>query len=116
MQPEVNNAEPFFTAGKIYKRAVIHNHYGGNRQSEFRSLQNFPLYSFFLENLGISTGIETNGRMKIFFSYTGEGQIGDMEFVKGNLALREHLKMGRRIFYSSKHKRLLSDMKGIGIV
>ena len=26
------------------------------------------------------------------FSYTGEGQFGNMEFIRGNLALRDHLK------------------------
>jgi len=31
------------------------------------------------------------------FSYTGEGQSGDMEFTKGNLALREHLATGKRV-------------------
>jgi hypothetical protein len=32
------------------------------------------------------------------FSYTGEGQLGDMEFTRGNLAVRDHLKSGRRVF------------------
>lgn len=32
------------------------------------------------------------------FSYTGEGQSGDMEFTRGNLALRDHLKNGKRVF------------------
>jgi 5-methylcytosine-specific restriction enzyme A len=32
------------------------------------------------------------------FSYTGEGQKGDMKFIKGNLALRDHLKNGKRVF------------------
>lgn len=32
------------------------------------------------------------------FSYTGEGQIGDMEFTRGNLAIRDHLKNEKRVF------------------
>jgi len=32
------------------------------------------------------------------FSYTGEGQVGDMEFSRGNLALKEHLNNGKRVF------------------
>ena len=32
------------------------------------------------------------------FSYTGEGQIGDMRFIRGNLALRDHKKNGKRVF------------------
>lgn len=32
------------------------------------------------------------------FSYTGEGQVGDMRFIAGNLALRDHLENGKRVF------------------
>lgn len=32
------------------------------------------------------------------FSYTGEGQVDNMEFVRGNLALRDHLKNGKKVF------------------
>ena len=42
------------------------------------------------------------------FSYTGEGQIGDMKFTKGNLALRDHLAHGKRVF--------LFYIKGGGVV
>ena len=31
---------------------------------------------------------------KYVFSYTGEGQDGDMDFVRGNLALRDHVAGG----------------------
>ncbi len=36
------------------------------------------------------------------FSYTGEGQIGDMQFVRGNLALRQHVEQGKRVFLFEK--------------
>ena len=32
------------------------------------------------------------------FSYTGEGQSGDMEFTRGNLAIRDHIKNRKRVF------------------
>ena len=32
------------------------------------------------------------------FSYTGEGQSGDMQFTFGNLALRDHIANGKRVF------------------
>lgn len=39
------------------------------------------------------------------FSYTGEGQAGDMKFTKGNLALRDHLQNGKRVFlFESAYK------------
>lgn len=32
------------------------------------------------------------------FSYTGEGKINDMQFIRGNLALRNHITNGKRVF------------------
>ena len=39
------------------------------------------------------------------FSYTGEGQTGDMSFTKGNLALRNHLENGKRVFLFEADER-----------
>ena len=39
------------------------------------------------------------------FSYTGEGQSGDMEFIRGNLALRDHLKNGKRVFLFQQSRK-----------
>lgn len=39
------------------------------------------------------------------YSYTGEGQIGDMHYTKGNLALRDHVKNGRRVFLFEETSR-----------
>lgn len=48
------------------------------------------------------------------FSYTGEGQSGDMEFTRGNLALRDHLTEGKRIFLFERTRkgfvRFISEM------
>ena len=42
------------------------------------------------------------------FTYTGEGQIGDMQFIRGNLALKEHHNNGKRVF--------LFEIEGGGMV
>ena len=39
------------------------------------------------------------------FSYTGEGQSGDMEFIRGNLALRDHLENGKRVFLFQQSRK-----------
>ncbi len=39
------------------------------------------------------------------FSYTGEGQMGDMRFVRGNLALRDHKQNGKRVFLFESAKK-----------
>ena len=35
-------------------------------------------------------------------AYTGEGQVGDMEFTRGNLAIRDHIKDGRDLLLFEK--------------
>ena len=40
----------------------------------------------------------------IFF-YTGEGQRGDMQFVRGNKAVREHFKNGKEVYLFSYGQR-----------
>lgn len=48
------------------------------------------------------------------FSYTGEGQMGDMQFTRGNLALRDHVLTGKRVFLfeqvSKGFVRFVSEM------
>lgn len=39
------------------------------------------------------------------FTYTGEGQEGDMQFTRGNLALRDHINQGRRVFLFESGER-----------
>lgn len=39
------------------------------------------------------------------FSYTGEGQSGNMEFTRGNLAIRDHIKNSKRVFLFEQTRR-----------
>lgn len=59
---------------------------------------NFPYIFIFTGSSGSLYGYKDRWENKNVFSYTGEGQVGDMKFVRGNLALRDHLKNGNRIF------------------
>jgi hypothetical protein len=54
------------------------------------------------EQYGYSDGWRPDG----IFAYTGEGQRGDMEFVRGNRAIRDHLEDGRDLllFEATKTK------------
>ncbi|WP_460684655.1 hypothetical protein [Niabella aquatica] len=45
-------------------------------------------------------------------SYTGEGQTGDMQLTKGNLALAEHLNTGKRVFLFEYVQRGYVQYKG----
>jgi len=90
--------DPVFTPGLIYKRSLIHDQYGGSRQSGISVSAEFPFIFIFSGKTGHQHGYKDQWENKNVFSYTGEGQIGDMNYSRGNLAIRDHLKAKRRIF------------------
>lgn len=89
---------PLFISGHIYKRSTIHDQYGGNRQGGISAPATFPYIFIFSGKTGHQHGYKDQWENQNVFSYTGEGQVNDMQFVKGNLALRDHLKNGKRVF------------------
>ncbi|MEQ8925761.1 MAG: HNH endonuclease [Fulvivirga sp.] len=87
-----------FNAGQVYRRRDIHQMYGGNWQSGISSSAKTPYIFIFTGASGEQYGYKDEWLNEDVFSYTGEGQSGDMQFTKGNLALREHLSTGKRVF------------------
>jgi len=88
-----------FIPDQIYnRREDIHALYGGNWQSGICPSANFPYIFIFSGKSGQQHGYKDGWDNPKIFSYTGEGQAGDMKFTKGNLALRDHLKSGKRVF------------------
>ncbi|MBK7431045.1 MAG: HNH endonuclease [Bacteroidetes bacterium] len=98
-----------FVPGQLYnRRSDIHHIYGGNYQSGICPCSKFPYIFIFSGKTGRQHGYKDEWLNTNIFSYTGEGQIGDMKFTKGNLALRDHLAHGKRVF--------LFYIKGGGVV
>ena len=87
-----------FIPNQIYKRSVIHDEYGGNRQGGISPSAKVPYIFIFSGKSGAQYGYRDGWDNKNIFSYTGEGQEGDMQFVKGNLALRDHKERRKRVF------------------
>lgn len=87
-----------FTIGQVYKRTEIQNRYGGNRQGGIANCAQFPYIFIFSGEAGHQHGYKDQWENDNVFSYTGEGQLNDMTFVRGNLALRDHKKNGKRVF------------------
>lgn len=87
-----------FIPNQVYKRSLIHDEYGGNRQSGISPSATVPYILIFSGKLGAKYGYRDGWDNKNIFSYTGEGQEGDMQFTKGNLALRDHKERGKRVF------------------
>ena len=97
-----------FIPNQLYKRSLIHDEYGGNRQGGISPSAKVPYIFIFsgksVAQYGYRDGWDNNN----IFSYTGEGQAGDMQFIRGNLALKEHLNIGKRVF--------LFEIEGGGLV
>ena len=87
-----------FIPDYIYKRSDIHDMYGGNRQGGIAPSAKVPYIFIFSGKSGSQYGYKDGWDNPNVFSYTGEGQVGDMRFVKGNLALRDHISNGKRVF------------------
>ncbi len=87
-----------FNEEQLYRRSDIHDMYGGNRQSGICPSAKAPYIFIFTGSSGQQHGYKDEWLNEDVFSYTGEGQSGDMEFTKGNLALRDHLSIGKRVF------------------
>lgn len=87
-----------FIPRQIYKRSQIHDQYGGNRQSGICPSSQGPFIFIFSGSQGGQHGYKDQWINDKVYSYTGEGQVGDMQFTRGNLALTEHQNQGKRVF------------------
>jgi 5-methylcytosine-specific restriction protein A len=94
---------PTFERGGIYNRVRdIHDVYGGQRQGGISTPKSAPLIFIFTGETGDQYGYHDGPRNDGTFAYTGEGQIGNMEFVRGNLAIRDHIADGRDLLLFAK--------------
>ena len=89
---------PFVPDHVYSRRADIHAVFGGNWQNGISVSAQYPYIFIFSGASGKTHGYEDGWDNPNVFAYTGEGQEGDMSFIRGNLALREHLNNGRRVF------------------
>ena len=101
-------AKALYIPNQLYKRSLIHDEYGGNRQGGISPSAKVPYIFIFSGKSGAQYGYRDGWDNHNIFSYTGEGQEGDMQFIKGNLALKEHLNRGKRVF--------LFEIEGGGLV
>ena len=87
-----------FEIGKIYnRRNDIHNIYGGQRQGGISTPSQHPFVFIFTGDSGEKYGYKDEFRLDGLFWYTGEGQTGDMQMNKGNLAIYEHEKRNKKL-------------------
>jgi len=92
-----------FIRNKIYKRKELHDEYGGNRQSGICPSSEHPVIFIFSGNTGGKYGYEDGWDNENIFRYSGEGQIGDMEFTRGNKSILNHKEDGKNMVVPLKN-------------
>ncbi|MEE4224188.1 HNH endonuclease signature motif containing protein [Pseudomonas viridiflava] len=87
-----------FIKGEIYDRqSEIHTPFGGSFQSGIAPSDKSPAIFLFTGLSGEQYGYLDEMDERGVYSYTGEGQVGDMTLTRGNLAIREHASTGRAL-------------------
>ncbi|MFX4301517.1 HNH endonuclease [Alicyclobacillus tolerans] len=84
-----------FIEGEEYRRRELHAKFGGQQQGGISIPTRFPFIMIFTGDSGSEFGYSDGWQSDGAFYYTGEGQEGDMEFTKGNKAIRDHVKDGK---------------------
>jgi 5-methylcytosine-specific restriction protein A len=85
-----------FEVGKVYnRRADIHAKYGGQQQGGIITPSQHPLVIIITGEEGLTHGYADRTRPDGMFEYFGEGQVGDMQLERGNLAIATHSAEGK---------------------
>ncbi|MDU8996421.1 EVE domain-containing protein [Streptomyces mirabilis] len=91
--------------GDEIRRVDLHTQYGGSRQGGISPSKTSNNVIFFTDpRTGEQHGYEDVWESEDHFRYTGEGQVGDQVFTRGNKAIRDYLRDGRhlRLFIGSR--------------
>ena len=89
--------------GSSYERSEIHGRYGGSIQGGIAPSNDEPVIFLFTGGTGEEHGYRDEIRSDGTVIYTGEGQVGDMEMIRGNRVIRDHVEEGRELhFFSMK--------------
>lgn len=93
-----------FVDGQEYRRRELHARYGGQEQGGISTPSQHPFIFLFAtpngEKHGYFDGPKPNGQ----YLFTGEGQHGDMEFLRGNRAIQNH-QLDRKSLYMFEQTR-----------
>lgn len=79
--------------GRVYHRKTLHERFGGSRQGGISLSNDYPVILLFAADEDLWGEAFPPGSV----AFTGEGQAGDMQMVRGNRAILEHQQTGREL-------------------
>lgn len=107
-----------FRPGVIYnRRKDIHDRFSGQEQGGIITPKNASAVIIITGEAGGVYGYHDRYRPDGIMEYYGEGQRGDMEFVRGNRAIRDHVEDGKSLLLFEKRNgslRFLGPMRYVG--
>lgn len=111
-------AQPF-QVGEVYNRSRdIHANYAGQRQGGISTPLGAPVILLFTGESGNAYGYEDCFRPDGSFWYTGEGQVGDMQLIRGNAAIAGHQSKGKQLllfqYIAVGRVRFLGEVEHLG--
>lgn len=86
-----------FKKGAEYRRRDLHAVYKGQEQGGISTPADYPFIMLFDSDTGENYGYTDRWTPGGLFHYTGEGQLGDQQFVRGNRQIRDHVELGKEL-------------------
>jgi len=99
------STEITFSPGQMYRRRELHEKFGGQRQGGISTPAKAPFILLITGESGKQHGYSDEWTNDGTFLYTGEGQRGEMRFVGGNRAIRDHRKDGKALQVFEQDKK-----------
>ena len=90
--------------GDEYRRRDLHDRFGGQEQGGISTPKHHHMILLFTGEAGEQHGYSDGWKGGVFL-YTGEGQQGDMDFVRGNAAIRDSMDNGKVIHLFSQARK-----------
>jgi predicted restriction endonuclease len=98
--------------GNVYKRSELHDTFGGSRQSGISPCSAHPYVFIFSTARGEDNGYDDGwSEDNQYFYYSGEGQIGDMEFKRGNRSLLHHVEENKQVLLFQEAQKTFVELK-----
>ena len=98
----------------IYRRIELHERFGGQEQGGISTPASNPVVLLFTGSAGSQHGYN-DGWADGVFCYFGEGQQGDMKWLRGNVAIRDHVTRGRDLLLFEMLSEQRSYVRFLGL-